>query len=142
MKTLTLFLLLVVTTSCSRSSADNLVSSPDIQNNNRSPSNNGQVANFKDVSLCDLLKAPANFVERSVRVKAIFRRGFEKSELYSLKCSTPGALWAAGTKTKCKNAGRIDETEYDGGERTVGIVAIGRLLKGQPNPMGDRKSVV
>jgi len=103
-------------------------------NNNSPVSNNRQggqqtkAQEILDVSFCNLLQSAEKFEQQAVRVKAIFRRGFEKSEFYSLKCSTDKRVWVTGgTNTKCQNAGRVDETKFDGGECTVGIIVVGRL---------------
>lgn len=109
-------------------------SSPESQNHKPSLSNDQRVTpqakekEIADLSFCELLQSPEKFEQQSVRVKAIFRRGFEKSEFYSLKCPTDKHVWVrGGTNTKCPNAGRLDETNFDGGERTVGVVVVGKL---------------
>ena len=107
---------------------------PETQNHKRSVSNDQRVTppaiakEIAHVSFCQLLQSPEKFEQQLVRVKAIFRRGFEKSEFYSLKCPTDKHVWVSGgTNTKCPNAGRLDETNFDGGERTVGVVVVGKL---------------
>ena len=81
-----------------------------------------------DVSLCELLESPEKFDQKLIRVKAIYRYGFEWSEFYSLKCSTKKRVWVEGAETKCKNAGKVDEMDYAGmGGRTVGVVVVGKF---------------
>src|SRR5688500_18059904 len=69
------------------------------QNNTPSTSNDHRVTpqakekEISNVSFCNLLKSPEKFEQQPVRLKAIFRRGFEKSEFYSLKCPTDKQVW-------------------------------------------------
>ncbi len=137
--------LLFTITSCVGSQNDNpsvpdnsddeiSASSPKSQNNNPSMSNDQQGTpqvkekEISDISFCKLLQSPEKFEQQSVRVKAIFRRGFEKSEFYSLKCPTDKHVWVeGGTNTKCPNSGSLDETDFDRGELTVGVVVVGKL---------------
>jgi hypothetical protein len=81
------------------------------------------------VNYCELLQHPKKYEQKLIKIRAIYRYGFEWSELYSLKCSIHKAVWVEGTEAKCKNANRVDELDYAGwGSRTVGIVAVGRLI--------------
>jgi hypothetical protein len=52
--------------------------------------------------------------------------------LFSSKCSIEKSVWVEGASVECKNPGRIDEIDYPGhpgwNDRTVGIVAVGRLV--------------
>lgn len=82
-----------------------------------------------DVNFCDLIKTPEKYEQKQVRVKAIYRYGFEFSQMYSLKCLTRTDVRVEAREAKCTNAGRVDEmdaTGYDEG-RTVGVVVVGRL---------------
>jgi hypothetical protein len=91
MRSLILFLLLALA-SCSASTAGNHVDKPAESQNSK-----GSETSRRCKSLCRDEDA-RDFVDMTIRVKAIFRRGFEKSELYSQKCTTPGAVWTMGTK--------------------------------------------
>ena len=109
-------------------------SSPESQNNNPSMSNDqlgtpqAKEKEISDISFCKLLQSPEKFEQQPVRVKAIFRRGFEKSEFYSLKCPTDKRVWVeGGTNTKCLNSGKLGEMNSDDSELTVGVVVVGKL---------------
>ena len=140
-----LCLLLIITSSCfSSQNNNNLVpdnsgeetpdSSPLNQNTKPSISNEPRAAPqvkekvISNVSFCQLLQSPEKFEQKPVRLKAIFRRGFEKSEFYSLNCPMDKRVWVdGGTNTKCANAGKFDATNFKGDEQTVGVVVVGKL---------------
>lgn len=96
--------------------------------NEKQPTPQVEEKAISDVGFCMLLQSPEKFEQQPVRVKAIFRRGFEKSQFYSLKCPTDKHVWVDGRKnTKCSNAGSLNEINFDGGELTVGVVVVGKL---------------
>lgn len=99
---------------------------------NRRNGTQSEVRNATDISLCEFLQSPEKFEQKSVRIKGIYRYGFEWSELYSLKCATEKRIWVEGAQkangetAKCGNADKIDEMDFGiMGGRTVGVVAVG-----------------
>lgn len=81
---------------------------------------------ISNVSLCRLLRSPEEFEQRAVRITAIFRRGFEKSEFYSLKCPSDMKVWVGGHNNKeCKKGREVLETDNNGDEQTAGVVVVG-----------------
>lgn len=100
---------------------------PDIQE----PSIWQNTSGLQDASVCQLLESPGSYSGRTIRVKAVYRYGFEWSELYSLKCSNDKRIWVEREDRKCEKAGTVEEMEYAGmGGRTYGIVAEGTLIEG------------
>jgi hypothetical protein len=82
------------------------------------------------VAFCDLLRHPELYDQKTVRVQAVYRYGFEWSELYCLSCLESGRTWVDfgdlfNSSTKPKVAKKIS----DGGDkgRTVNIVAVGKF---------------
>jgi hypothetical protein len=67
-----------------------------------------------DVSFCELIKSPEKFEQKLVRVKAVYRYGFEWSEFYSLNCPSKKRVWVEGERTKCANARSVDEMDFAG----------------------------
>lgn len=154
MKIFTLCILFSITSCVSsqsnNSSVDDIfedeisASSPESQNDNASMSNDQKETpqaeeEISDIAFCKLLRSPEKFDQQLIRVKAIFRRGFEKSEFYSLKCTSDEHVWVkGGTDKKCQNSGSVDGTKYDGGELTAGVVVVGRFtgIKGRYGHLG------
>ena len=102
------------------------------QNNNSSAPNNQPTAtrsnDIVDVNLCDLIQSPEKFEQKMVRVKAIYRYGFEWSEIYSLKCKTTKRVWVESKDVKCKDADRVDKMDFAGmGGRTFGVITVGQF---------------
>src|SRR5437763_2293008 len=97
---------------------------------------NGNVTSTKEaqpvsVNFCDLIKSPKAFDGKEVRVKAVYRYGFEWSELYSLQCVLEEAgehyVWMEGTRASCKSPDVLvgDMAHVGPNGRTVGVIAIG-----------------
>lgn len=85
-------------------------------------------ASVIDVSFCDLVRQPKLYDRKIVRVKAIYRYGFEWSELYCLGCREAGIIWVElgdsfESNTKKKIASKVKDVGDNG--RTVKIVAVG-----------------
>jgi hypothetical protein len=144
MKVFILCLLFIITScvstqnnnpSVSNNSDDELPDSFSESQNNMPSASNDQRAvpqliekEISNVGFCKLLQTPEKFEQQPVRIKAIFRRGFEKSEFYSLNCLMGKQVWVqGGTNTKCANAGKFDATNFKGDEQTVGVVVVGKL---------------
>jgi hypothetical protein len=133
MKLFIIFVLLSLVSCSSVSSDKTLVS----ENQNVTPSPN----KIAEVKLCDLFNSPESFEQKSIKVKAIYRYGFEWSEFYSLKCPSETGIWVKAPRNKCQNSGKVDEMDHAGmGGRTVGVVVIGKLsAKGNYGHMGGFK---
>ena len=100
------------------------------------PPDNKKVADqgILDANLCELMESPKNFEGKTVRIKTIYRYGFEWSEFYSLKCDTKKRVWVEGENTQCENAGEFDEMDFAGmGGRTFGVIAVGQFIKDKDN---------
>lgn len=90
---------------------------------------NGSKDQIQTVSFCEVLKNPQNFDQKSIRIKAIYRYGFEWSELYCLDCRDKGLVWldfedSFDSLTKSKVRKNIKWSEKG---RTVNIIAIGKF---------------
>lgn len=86
-----------------------------------------------EVNFCDLLKNPDAYKDKTVRVKATYRYGFEWSELYCSDCQSQGNVWvdfddAFQENSKKKYRNKLKENG-DGG-RTVNVVFTGKFLVG------------
>src|SRR5713226_1071230 len=84
----------------------------------------------KTVPFCDLIRNPKLYDQKIVRVTAIYRYGYEWSQLYCLDCNDVGATWVElddsfATNTDPKLAKKIRENGFRG--RTVRIVAVGQF---------------
>ena len=79
---------------------------------------------------------PSSFSGREVRIRTVYRVGFEWSEFFSLKCLDEPGVWVelATDYADCSDTaavGLINHTR----EATLGIVARGRL-EGYDKPYG------
>ena len=84
------------------------------------------------LSVCDNLRAN---LTKEVRIRAIYRVGFEWSELYSLKCPDAPRVWVKfsdGVKARIQKAVR---KQLARGEGTYGVTFIG-IVGGSGGHMG------
>ena len=82
------------------------------------------------VAFCDLIHNPKLYDKKIVRITAIYRYGYEWSQLYCLDCIDAGATWVElddsfATNTNSKLANKIGENGFRG--RTVRVVAVGEF---------------
>jgi hypothetical protein len=69
-------------------------------------------------------------------VKAVLRAGFERSDLYSLKCLTAKTVWFEGASKYCSSNEDVDPGVFESGDAnpytgsTVGLVAVGTFHGG------------
>lgn len=82
------------------------------------------------VSYCDLMRKPEQYSGKVVRVSAIYRYGFEWSELYCLECVSEARTWVDLTEsfvssTKASVRKKIGPHGFKG--RTVRVVMVGRF---------------
>ncbi len=95
-----------------------------------------------DVSLCDLIADPSRFAGQHVRVRAVYRYGFEWSELYSLRCDSGARgrqVWVEfgdEYERTTKRSVRRQVGNHGAIGRTVGVVAIGTVQQGGYGHMG------
>ncbi len=82
------------------------------------------------ISFCDLAKSSID-LQKEVRVRAIYRVGFEWSELYSLKCQSAPTVWVDFSddwKSRTRRAVRKEIDKDDGG--MFGVILRGKLSSG------------
>jgi hypothetical protein len=81
------------------------------------------------VRFCTLLAHPEQFDGRRVRVHAVYRSGFEWSELYCVACRGSRQMWLEFAESYEPPRTRPDRRALHGGKsvvgRTVDVVAIG-----------------
>jgi hypothetical protein len=85
---------------------------------------------YPTVSYCDLMRSPERYRGKVVRVSAIYRYGFEWSELYCLECVSEARTWvdldeSFVSSTKAKLRKKIGPHGAKG--RTVGVTLVGRF---------------
>lgn len=83
------------------------------------------------VSFCELLKYPERYDQKTIQIQAVYRYGFEWSELYCLSCSELGKVWvnfdeSFKSQTKPEVAQKISPNGRKG--RTVNISATGKFM--------------
>jgi hypothetical protein len=88
---------------------------------------------YATVSYCDLMRKPEEYSGKVVRVSAIYRYGFEWSELYCLECIGEARTWvdldeSFASSTKAKVRKKIGPHGAMG--RTVRVIMIGRFNVG------------
>lgn len=82
------------------------------------------------VDYCDLLRKPELYDQKVVRIQAIYRYGYEWSELYCPDCLTEGRTWVdfdelSETCTKSEVAKKIDDNGFKG--RTASVLIVGKF---------------
>ena len=91
------------------------------------------VTNMGDVitvDYCDLLRKPELYEQRLVRVQAVYRYGYEWSELYCPNCLTEDRTWVDFDEsfescTKPEVAQKISDNGFKG--RTVSVLFVGKF---------------
>lgn len=120
-----IFCLLLNLTSCINAQSEKTLVKGDSQT---SAQKEGSKTN--EVSFCEMMQSPEQFGKEPVKVKAVYRYGFEWSEFYSLKCEPKKRIWVERAETECENAGQIEKFEPAAmGGRTYGVVAVGTLIE-------------
>ena len=82
------------------------------------------------VTLCDLAINPATYANKRVRLRAIYRVGFEWQEIYSLRCADAPSTWLEFSDNIDEGPSRKQLKKMDLGNRfsiSVGVVLEGRL---------------
>jgi hypothetical protein len=80
-----------------------------------------------DTGFCELLRSPEDFDQKKIRLRALYRYGFEWSEIYCLDCSEKGDVWLEigadfERLTKRNLRKKVNWSEKG---RTVDVIAIG-----------------
>jgi hypothetical protein len=101
------------------------------QNNSNTTSDQKKSADdILNATVCQLLKNPADFTQKEVRVKGIYSYRFEWSKLFSAKCPNDKIIYVETTKKKCNALNEVEEMDNAGmGGRIVGIIAVGNFTK-------------
>jgi hypothetical protein len=85
------------------------------------------------VRFCTLLAHPEQFDGRRVRVHAVYRSGFEWSELYCVACRGSRQMWLEFAESYEPPRTRPDRRALHGGKsvvgRTVDVVAMVRFIR-------------
>jgi hypothetical protein len=88
-----------------------------------------QAASPPTVRFCTLVASPEQFDGRKVRVHAVYRSGFEWSELYCVACRDGRQMWLEFGESYEPPRTRADRRALHGGHtlagRTVDVVATG-----------------
>ena len=84
------------------------------------------------LSVCDPLHAD---LATQVRVRAIYRVGFEWSELYSLKCPNAPRVWVDFSDNWEAHTKKALRKQLDKGEGTYGVTFVG-IIGGSGGHMG------
>jgi len=88
-----------------------------------------------NVNFCDLLRNPAEYKDKIVRIKATYRVGFEWTELYCSDCLNNGRTWVGFDnltieKTEKNLAKELEQRKtYEG--RTANVIFIGKHKTGK-----------
>jgi len=85
---------------------------------------------YPTVGYCDLMRSPEQYRGKVVRVTAIYRYGFEWSELYCLECVSEARTWvdldeSFVSSTKANVRKKIGP--HGGQGRTVRVTMVGRF---------------
>jgi hypothetical protein len=83
---------------------------------------------YKEVNFCDLARQPETYRGRTIKVTAVYRYGFEWSELYCLECLNSDRIWVDFDDSSSTSQKRISPHGSIG--RTVQVVLIGRIDDG------------
>lgn len=100
-----------------------------------------------EVAFCELVDAPERYLERRVRVRAVFCDCFENAQLFSIACPTAKKVWVEGTQAPCSDKVKLPPSrraasdnpgEQIYGSWNFGVVAVGRLtgINGKFGHMG------
>ena len=86
--------------------------------------------NVPTVTFCDLARQPASYANKRVRLRAIYRVGFEWQEIYSLHCLEAPSTWLEFSDSIDEGRSRKESEKMNLGSRfsiSVGVVLEGRL---------------
>ncbi|MDQ1637731.1 MAG: hypothetical protein QOF62_1070 [Pyrinomonadaceae bacterium] len=88
---------------------------------------------YTTVAYCDLVRNPERYNQKSVRVSAVYRYGYEWSELYCLECGTESKTWvdfddSFSSSTKASIRKKLGDNGFKG--RTVLVTMVGKFDAG------------
>jgi hypothetical protein len=88
---------------------------------------------YTAVAYCDLVRNPERHKQKLVRVSAVYRYGYEWSELYCLECATEGKTWvdfdeSFSSSTKASIKKKLGDNGFKG--RTVLVTMVGKFDAG------------
>ena len=97
------------------------------------PMHSRHESEYTVVTYCDLIRNPERYKGKLVRVSAVYRYGFERSELYCLECTTEGKTWvdfgeSFSTSTKNNVRKKLGDNGFKG--RTVLVTMGGKFEAG------------
>ena len=94
------------------------------------PGQSKSIENVPTVTFCDLSKHPEIYSNKRIRVRAVYRVGFEWQEIYSLRCPDAPSTWLEFSNNIDEGPSRTQLKKMDLGNRfsiSVGVVLEGRL---------------
>lgn len=88
---------------------------------------------YTTVAYCDLVRNPERYDQKLVRVSAVYRYGYEWSELYCLECATEAKTWidfdeSFSSSTKASIRKKLGDNGFKG--RTVLVTMVGKFDAG------------
>lgn len=86
--------------------------------------------NITTVSYCEIAKEPTKYVNQTVRIRVIYRVGFEWSEIYSLHCTDAPSTWldfSPDFNRASQAPPPLAMTTEGNFSITAGVVFVGRL---------------
>lgn len=84
----------------------------------------GAFSEVEALSVCDNLHPD---LTKEVRIRAIYRVGFEWAELYSLKCVGAPRIWVDFSDEWRSRSRAVLQKEISKGEGTYGVIFVGKL---------------
>jgi len=96
---------------------------------------------IQTVDFCELFKNPKDFNEKTVRVTAIYRYGYEWSDIFCLACKDESLMrleLGNGFELNTKREVR-KKIKWNPRGKTVKVIAVGKMYA---NRLGDKRFVV
>lgn len=84
-----------------------------------------QQSEIPTVTYCDLVRDKDNYKDKTVRLRAVYRFGFEWSEVYCFECQEGGGTWLDFENELCDGSKKIK-----GDHKTVKVQVIGKFISG------------
>jgi hypothetical protein len=82
------------------------------------------------IAFCDITTHPERYFKTSVRLRAIYRVGFEWQEIYSLRCADAPSVWLEFSDNIDETSSHKQLKRMEKGNHfsiNVGVVMVGRL---------------
>jgi hypothetical protein len=92
-----------------------------------------QEGEYATVGYCELIRNPDRYNGKRVRISAVYRYGYEWSELYCLECATESKTWVEFTDSFSSSAKesirkKLDDNGFKG--RTLLVTMVGKFDAG------------